>query len=189
MCAYLAAEPVPLELFTRHRDLLPRTAGGGRRGPACLHRDRRRARGLLTGPPYRRRAAPAPPDPGGQPHPPRPTSYLSVGSPPPPARRTAADLMGAPQNWPAWRQFLPHVLAATTHHDDTDTTNSDQTSWLLDRAATCASARPCTARTTPPSPRCARISGTWETVRIDEGTRPPTGCQVAQGCKEVAGWW
>src|SRR5262249_38401414 len=46
------------------------------------------------------------------------------------------ELMGAPQNWPAWRQYLPHVLAATTHHDDTDTTNTDHTSWLLDRAAT-----------------------------------------------------
>jgi hypothetical protein len=46
------------------------------------------------------------------------------------------EIMGAPHNWPRWRQLLPHVLATTTHHDNAAPTHPEASAWLLDRAAT-----------------------------------------------------
>ncbi|MFT7835169.1 FxSxx-COOH system tetratricopeptide repeat protein [Saccharothrix sp. BKS2] len=46
------------------------------------------------------------------------------------------DIMTAPENWPRWRALLPHVLAL---HDDlthNHTTATHDTAWLLGRAAT-----------------------------------------------------
>jgi hypothetical protein len=45
-------------------------------------------------------------------------------------------IIGAPQDWPRWRQLLPHVLATTAHPGNTTPTNPDTSAWLLDRAAT-----------------------------------------------------
>lgn len=45
------------------------------------------------------------------------------------------EIRNAPGNWPRWRQLLPHVLAAADHHDDTQPVAAEDVAWLLDRAA------------------------------------------------------
>jgi hypothetical protein len=157
VCAYLAAEPIPLELFTAHRDLLPEPLADAAADPLAftetvgalvdyslarrtdagllLHRlIREVSRTHLTGQATSLSAA---------------LRLLHAELP--------TELMDAPKNWPARRQLPPHVLAATTHHDDTDITNTDQTSWLLDRAATYLQvhAQPAAAR--PLAERALRI--------------------------------
>lgn len=44
-------------------------------------------------------------------------------------------ITNAQNNWPRWRQLLPHVLTTTDHHDDAQPVAADDVSWLLDRAA------------------------------------------------------
>ncbi|WP_076825335.1 FxSxx-COOH system tetratricopeptide repeat protein, partial [Frankia sp. CcI49] len=44
------------------------------------------------------------------------------------------DIDGHPQNWPQWRQLLPHVRALLDHHPDTIWSNNSQSAaWLADR--------------------------------------------------------
>jgi tetratricopeptide (TPR) repeat protein/transcriptional regulator with XRE-family HTH domain len=38
------------------------------------------------------------------------------------------------QIWPAYRRFLPHILAATSHHDDERPVAAEDTAWLLANA-------------------------------------------------------
>ena len=49
LCAYLAPEPIPLDLFTAHADLLPAAAVVSCRRPAGLQRGHRDPGGLLAG--------------------------------------------------------------------------------------------------------------------------------------------
>jgi hypothetical protein len=48
-------------------------------------------------------------------------------------------IMGVPEDWPRWRQLLPHVLAATGHLPEDaagpEGAVGDDVAWLLDRAA------------------------------------------------------
>lgn len=135
VCAYLAAEPIPLDLITSHPDLLPDPLAKVAADPVTMNDAaavlldyslaRRTATGLLW-------------------H--RLTQAVLRHTPPtdPPPLATAlallcADLpfeiVDAPQHWPRWRQLLPHVLVATSHHPDDKPIAADEMSWLLDRAA------------------------------------------------------
>ena len=38
------------------------------------------------------------------------------------------------QTWPAYGRFLPHVVAATSHHDDERPVAAEDTAWLLANA-------------------------------------------------------
>ena len=156
ICAYLAPDPIPADLFTTHPALLPaplaETAADplaftdtltvlldyaiAKRGPAgiTLHR--------LTQAAIRTRTPPEPPDqppapqatkppapqPGSASHPlSTALRLLRAGAP--------SQIMGAPHAWPRWAILLPHVLAATTHATAPDTAaDPGDTAWLLDGA-------------------------------------------------------
>ena len=45
-----------------------------------------------------------------------------------------AEIYDKPQNWPRWRQLLPHVLVATAHQKDLNPTPAADAAWLLHRA-------------------------------------------------------
>ncbi|MFD9741457.1 FxSxx-COOH system tetratricopeptide repeat protein [Umezawaea sp. NPDC059074] len=45
-------------------------------------------------------------------------------------------IMSAPENWPRWRALLPHVLASCEEFQAHSVKATDNESWLLDRAAT-----------------------------------------------------
>ena len=139
LCAWLAPEPIPLDLFITHPDQLPAPLSEIAADPlafadtvgalADYSLARRTDTGLVL---HRlvqavlRHPAPHQPD---DPHPlPAVLDLLHTDLP--------AEIISAPENWPRWRQLLPHVLAATGHHDDAHPTAADTTAWLLDRAAT-----------------------------------------------------
>ncbi|MGH3784113.1 MAG: FxSxx-COOH system tetratricopeptide repeat protein [Pseudonocardiaceae bacterium] len=141
LCAYLAPDAIPLDLFTTHPDQLPQalaTAVGdplewaetlgvlvdyslARRSEHTISLHRL----LQTALRHRNIATPA--------HTPDPDRQASI------VELLRADLpdeiMSAPHNWPRWRQLLPHVLATTRHHDNTAPTHPETSAWLLDRAA------------------------------------------------------
>jgi len=138
LCAWLAPEPIPLDLFTDHPEDLP-TPLGDVVGDALAFAEtvgalvdyslaRRIDAGLLL---HRLVQAvirqPGPAQPADPHQLPVVLGLLRAELP--------AKISTAPQNWPRWQQLLPHVLAATAHHDDTHPTAASTTSWLLDRAA------------------------------------------------------
>jgi tetratricopeptide (TPR) repeat protein len=134
ICAYLAPEPIPLDLITGHPNHLPSPL----REVAADAAELADTVGVLLDYGLARRV-----DCGLVLH--RLTQTV--------LRHTSLDLSlmstaltllraelpeeieAAPQNWPRWRQLLSHVLAATDH-PDTTAINPDITAWLLDRAAT-----------------------------------------------------
>ncbi|MDQ4032116.1 MAG: FxSxx-COOH system tetratricopeptide repeat protein [Actinomycetota bacterium] len=138
LCAWLAPEPIPLDLFTDHPEQLPAPLDQVAGDPLAFAETvgavvdyslaRRSDAGLVL---HRlvqavlRELGPA------QPEDPRPLpvvlGLLRADLP--------AQIEAAPQNWPRWRQLLPHVLTATAHHDDTNPTAASTMAWLLDRAA------------------------------------------------------
>ena len=138
LCAYLAPEPIPLDLFTNHSEQLPTPldqvvgdvlAVGETVGALVDYSLARRTEGGLV---VHRLVQAVIRQPGSD----QPTDFhllpvvldlLRADLP--------ANIESFPQNWPRWRQLLPHVLAATAHHDDAHPTASSATSWLLDRAA------------------------------------------------------
>jgi len=139
LCAWLAPEPVPLDLFTDHPEDLPAPLAQVAGDPLVFAETvgalvdyslaRRSDAGLVL---HRlvqaviRQPAPAQPE---DPHLlPVVLGLLRADLP--------AQIWAAPENWPRWRQLLPHVLTATAHHDDANPTAARATSWLLDRAAT-----------------------------------------------------
>lgn len=130
LCAWLAPEPIPAELFTAQPALLPQPLAGAAADPvgmadavatlADYSLARRSGDGLLV-------------------H--RLVQAVVRHNPPPdldwsPLRTTQALLRGhlgepdEPAAWPRWRQLLPHVLAAV----DVVGENTADTAWLLDRA-------------------------------------------------------
>ena len=155
VCAYLAPEPIPLDLFTGHPDLLPEPLASAaadplaftdaiavlvdyslaKRTPAGLQLHRlvqATIRARHPGPASHRKRLP--PVTGDEP------GLLGVA-----VRLLRADapteIVGVPEAWPRWAVLLPHVLAVAGHADDA----SDQAgpavvmtdvSWLLDRAGT-----------------------------------------------------
>jgi tetratricopeptide (TPR) repeat protein len=158
VCAYLAPEPIPLDLFTEHPDRLPEPLASATADPLAFTDTvavladyslvRRTAAGLqlhrLVQDAVRIRHTPAPPatPPSSLPRPdqaaiqdrhPAQTalSLLRVSTP--------GRVMGAPEAWPRWTQLLPHALAAISHLDDAagqdDRRVMADAAWLLDRGA------------------------------------------------------
>jgi nucleoside phosphorylase/tetratricopeptide (TPR) repeat protein len=136
LCAWLAPDPVPLDLFTAGRKWLPATLAAAaddvltfneavgalldfclvrRTGPdLVVHRliqDVTRHRDVDGTQPLTTALALL-------------HAYLPTA------------VYGATDNWPRWRRLLPHVLAATAYHDDKDAVAAEHTAWLLHLAGT-----------------------------------------------------
>jgi hypothetical protein len=139
LCAWLAPEPIPLDLFTGHCSLLPEPLAGAAADPITFNE----AVGALIDYSLARRVSDALvvhrliQDVTRH----RQLGELAVGTRGNLGTALAllrADLPGevraTPGNWPRWRQLLSSVLAATGH--DAQTADSDTTAWLLARAGT-----------------------------------------------------
>ena len=159
VCAYLAPEPIPLDLFTTHPELLPQPLAAAAidplafadtmavladyslavRTPAGLQLHRLvqgtiRARHLHVGPATQARES------TGQ------EAGSVLGSPNDPLTVTLtllradapAEITGVPAAWPRWAVLLPHVLTATGHlgraAGGPGPASMKDASWLLDRA-------------------------------------------------------
>jgi tetratricopeptide (TPR) repeat protein len=137
LCAYLAPESIPLDLFTDHAEHLPPPLGGVAGDPLAFAEtvgallDYSLARRTGTGLLLHRLVQAVIRQPGSDqpdPHPlPVVLDLLRADLP--------WEIMAGPENWPRWRQLLPHVLTATAHHDGVNPTAASATSWLIDRAA------------------------------------------------------
>ena len=195
LCAWLAPEPIPLDLFTGHCDQLPEPLASAAADPVAFND----AVGALTDYSLARRT-------GGTLIVHRliqdVTRHRPAGQPAATTGRVLetvlallrADLPGevwaTPESWPRWRALLPSVLAAIGYH--TGTAEQDTTAWLLTgRASTsearaglrrrcrctsgrCASTRPPWAPTTPTWPSA---SITWAgRCRIWAGPRRRCRC-------------
>jgi hypothetical protein len=143
VCAYLASEPVPLDLFTAHAELLPEPLSAAAADPAAFAG----VLAVLTG------YALASTVPAST----VPTSTMLAAvrardnqSSDPLALAlwllrldAPAGIHGSPRSWPRWAALVPHVLAATGHADRAAgqaggplaPTALEDTAWLLDRAA------------------------------------------------------
>jgi Tfp pilus assembly protein PilF len=151
LCAYLAPQSIPLDLFTDHPEQLPTPLNHVAGDPLAFTEAvgalvdyslaRRTDAGLLVHRLIQAVIRQLEPTQPAEIHPlPAVLGLLRADLP--------EEISTAPQNWPRWRQLLPHVLAATAYHDDTTPTASSATSWLLERAATYqhTHAQPATAR-------------------------------------------
>jgi len=139
VCAYLASEPVPLDLFTAHAELLPEPLSSAVADPPAFAG----VLAVLTGYALASvtqvglrlhhlvRSAVRSRD--NQPSDPLALALwlLRVDAP--------AEIHGSPRSWPRWAALVPHVLAATGHADRAGRrlapTALEDTAWLLDRAA------------------------------------------------------
>ena len=161
VCAYLAPEPVPLDLFTAHADLLPEPLSSAaadrlaftdaiavlvdyslaKRTPAGLQLHRlvqATIRARDSSPEHRPRTHHEELTPMGDEAGPA-MNMLAVA-----LRLLRADappqITGAPQDWPPWALLLPHVLVATGHAENASkrpgTPVMADAAWLLDRAGT-----------------------------------------------------
>ncbi len=131
LSAFLASEPIPLDLFTGHPEQLPTPLEEVARDPLAFAETvgalvdyslaRRTGAGLLL---HRLVQAVIRQSGSGQVDDPRPLpvvlSLLSADLP--------EQIVFTPEDWPRWRQLLPHVLAATNHHDDANPTAASATS-------------------------------------------------------------
>jgi tetratricopeptide (TPR) repeat protein len=116
LCAYLAPEAIPLDLFTRHADLLPNPLAQAAADPlkfsdlltvlVDFSLAKRKADGLQLHRLVQAAIRSRQPTPIYEPLP-SVLKLLEVDLP--------ADIMDAPQDWPRWTRLLPHVLAATGH--------------------------------------------------------------------------
>ena len=153
LCAYLAPEPIPPNLFTQHTNTLPPPLDQAAADPLAFSEAigtlvdyslaKRTEAGLqlhrLVQGVIRARSAHIATGPPGQGQPATVSismlevvlSLLSADAP--------RQILGAPQDWPRWAELLPHVLAAVSHlglPGEQQHTASDNAVWLLDRAAT-----------------------------------------------------
>ncbi len=134
LCAWLAPEPIPIDLITSHPQHLPAPLATAAADPLAMADTiaaladyslvRRSTAGLLL---HRLvqaviRESPYP----GRRHP--LTTVLAL------LHADLPDDLDLPASWPRWRQLLPHVLAATDHPDATAPAAAAHTAWLLDRA-------------------------------------------------------
>jgi DNA-binding SARP family transcriptional activator/tetratricopeptide (TPR) repeat protein len=136
LAAYLAAEPIPLTLFTTHPAQLPDPLATAAADPLEFTALTRlvRQHGLArvesaTLALHRLLAAILRTQPHQQPNLPVLAVRLLRAAIP------ADDPQDNPPAWPAWRQLLPHVLIATDPHRHLSGVEEDVT-WLLHRAAT-----------------------------------------------------
>jgi tetratricopeptide repeat protein/uncharacterized protein DUF4062/NB-ARC domain-containing protein len=135
LAAYLAPEPIPLTLFTTHPTQLPDSLGTVAGDPLAFTALTRllRQHGLsrvesATLALHRLLAAILRTQPQQQQG--LPIYVIQLLR----AELPADDPWDSPQAWPAWRQFLPHVLVATDPHRNLTGVEED-VAWLLDRAA------------------------------------------------------
>ena len=172
MCAYLAPEPIPLDLFTCHAELLPEPLSAAAADPLAFNEVIAVAGGLLAGQTDRRRAC-------------RCTGWCKASSAPGTpsicrdSRRRAgrhdqlrqqaagwlgvvlgllrADapgtIMGAPEDWPRWAVLLPHVLAATGHFEPARAAGHGRASFLAAGRRRHLPAGPCPAGRGPAAGR------------------------------------
>lgn len=134
LAAHLAAEPIPLTLFTSHPDLLVEPLATAARDPLALDVLTRLLRQYAlarvesqTLQLHRLIAALLRVTPAKHDMATRAVHLLVAAVPAQPWRN--------PPTWHAWQQLLPHVLAATDQHRNLDTA-SVEVAWLLDGAAT-----------------------------------------------------
>ena len=137
LCAWLAPEPVPLDLFSNHAALLPAPLNAAADDPIAFvdavaalvdySLARRTGNDILV---HRLvqdvirqddgdAAGSSPLDNG--------LTLLRADLP--------AEINDKPLNWSRWRQLLRHVLVATAHQEDLNSTAVADAAWLLDRAA------------------------------------------------------
>lgn len=136
LCSWLAPEPVPLDLFSNHVALLPAPLNATVDDPIAFVD----ASAALAGYSLARRtgndilvhrlvqdvirqddrdaAGPSPLD--------NVLALLRADLP--------DEINDKPSNWPRWRQLLRHVLVATAHQKDLNSTAVADAAWLLDRA-------------------------------------------------------
>ncbi|MGH3975968.1 MAG: FxSxx-COOH system tetratricopeptide repeat protein, partial [Pseudonocardiaceae bacterium] len=136
LAAYLAPEPIPLTLFTTKPTRLPNPLATAAADPLAFAELTQLLRryGLTRADPttlqlHRLLAAILRAQPHQQPDlPALAIRLLRVAVP-------ADDAWDNPPDWPAWRQLLPHVLAATDLDRTLDTV-VQEVAWLLGRAGT-----------------------------------------------------
>jgi hypothetical protein len=134
--AYLAAEPIPLALFTTHSAQLSDIFGTAAGESSGIHGAGPAVAPVRAGPGRVRHSAArsaASRNPARPAHQQQELSTLAVR-----LLRAAVptdDPLYNASAWPAWRQLLPHVLVATDSHR-TLTGVEENVAWLLDRAAT-----------------------------------------------------
>ena len=138
LCAWLAPEPIPVDLLTSHPDRLPESLSSSMVDPLALtdivgtlvdySLVRRTDSGLLLHRLLQAVTRESATD-EQQPHPLAVVLALLRAD-------LSDDILDLQDNWPRWRQLLPHVLAATDHHDDTQPVAADDAAWLLHHAAT-----------------------------------------------------
>jgi tetratricopeptide (TPR) repeat protein len=160
VCAYLAPEPIPLNIFAAHPSQLPEPLSSAVADPLAFSDtvavliDYSLAKRTVTGLQLHRlvqatirgRHAPTPehrsrillmPDPAPRPTMEPASQPLAVA-----LALLRADaprkVTGAPEDWPRWAVLLPHVLAATGHLDEhgeqPGLARLADASWLLNRA-------------------------------------------------------
>jgi tetratricopeptide (TPR) repeat protein len=134
LCAWLAPEPIPLDLFTRHGDQLPEPLASAAADPVAFAD----VIGALTGYSLARRSGGSIAvhrliqDVARNRHPTAVTgeplkavlALLRADLP--------SEVWAAPESWPRWRALLPSVLTATGHY--TGTAEADTIVWLLNTA-------------------------------------------------------
>ncbi|NUT91493.1 MAG: tetratricopeptide repeat protein [Saccharothrix sp.] len=137
--AWLAPEPVPLDLFTKHPDELPEPLASVVTDPVGLvdtvgaladwYLIRRTSGEMTIAHRLLQQSLRA-----------RPDRYRTPSLDVVAQRLLRTDLPGRimtePGNWPRWRAMLPHVLAIHDNLTQDHTTATPDTEWLLDRAAT-----------------------------------------------------
>src|ERR1700733_7963086 len=139
LCAWLAPEPIPLNLFTRHCDLLPEPLATTAADPVAFND----TVGALVDYSLARRADSTLivhrliQDVTRH----RSSGQLAAGTSEPLSTVLAllrADLPGqiwaSPPSWPRWRALLPSVLTATGHQ--AETADEEPAAWLLGHAGT-----------------------------------------------------
>lgn len=183
LCAYLAPEPIPLELFADHPEQLPAplrdvagdllafTEAVGSVVDYSLAR--RTGTGLLLHRLVQAVIRQSGADRSADSHPlPVVLGLLRADLP--------SEIESAPQSWPRWQQLLAHVMAATAHHDDAHPTAATATSWLLDHAGTYhrTHGQPGTAR-----PLCERALHIRESVY---GPDHPAALRLRQALRQLS---
>lgn len=135
VCAYLASEPIPLDVFTAHAELLPEPLSSAAADPLAFAE----AVSVLTGHALARRT------PAGLQLHHLVQSAIRTGAGPDSLALTllllrvdaSAETFDPPRSWSWWEVLLPHVLAAAGHADrQPSPTLLEDVAWLLDRAAT-----------------------------------------------------
>ncbi len=179
LCAWLAPEPIPLDLFTGHPDLLPQPLATSAADPVAFNEAVgalvdysliRRAGGMivvhrLVQDVTRHRAI-------------EEASTTDRSLPMVLALLRAdlpGDVWGVPESWPRWRLLLTNVLAATRRDDST---RGDDLGWLLSQAGTYLSSQGRTAEALPLHQRA---------LRIREAALGPDHPDVATALNDV-GW-